>query len=96
LSLAACRWCATTKGEYDLWQRRFWEHTVRDEADLAAHVEYIHFNPVKHGLVEQSQGLAVVVVSPVRAAGLAGRGLGRDFNRSGDPFAFDPRVARME
>ena len=41
------------KGEYDLWQRRFWEHTVRDEADLAAHVEYIHFNPVKHGLVKQ-------------------------------------------
>ncbi len=41
------------KGEYDLWQRRFWEHTVRDEADLAAHVEYIHFNPVKHGLVER-------------------------------------------
>ena len=41
------------KGEYDLWQRRFWEHTVRDESDLAAHVEYIHFNPVKHGLVKQ-------------------------------------------
>jgi len=41
------------KGEYDLWQRRFWEHTVRDESDLAAHVEYIHFNPVKHGLVER-------------------------------------------
>ena len=41
------------KGEYDLWQRRFWEHTVRDESDLAGHVEYIHFNPVKHGLVKQ-------------------------------------------
>jgi len=41
------------KGEYDLWQRRFWEHTLRDEADLRRHVEYIHFNPVKHGWVTQ-------------------------------------------
>lgn len=41
------------KGEYDLWQRRFWEHTVRDEADLARHADYIHYNPVKHGLVER-------------------------------------------
>lgn len=39
------------KGEYDLWQRRFWEHTVRDGADLTRHIEYIHFNPVKHGWV---------------------------------------------
>ena len=41
------------RGEYDLWQRRFWEHTVRDEADLARHVDYIHFNPAKHGLVSR-------------------------------------------
>jgi len=33
-----------------LWQRRFWEHQIRDEHDYRAHVEYIHFNPVKHGL----------------------------------------------
>jgi len=39
------------KGEYSLWQRRFWEHTIRDEDDFARHVDYIHFNPVKHGLV---------------------------------------------
>ena len=39
------------KGEYDLWQRRFWEHTVRDDHDLVRHVDYIHYNPVKHGLV---------------------------------------------
>ena len=32
-----------------LWQSRFWEHTIRDEIDLARHVDYIHFNPVKHG-----------------------------------------------
>ena len=38
-------------GELALWQRRFWEHTIRDETDFARHVDYIHFNPVKHGLV---------------------------------------------
>ena len=39
------------RGEYDLWQRRFWEHTVRDDADFQRCIDYIHFNPVKHGLV---------------------------------------------
>ena len=34
-----------------IWQDRFWEHLIRDERDYAAHVEYIHFNPVKHGFV---------------------------------------------
>src|SRR5882762_2888967 len=38
-------------GEHALWQRRFWEHTIRDERDFERHVDYIHFNPVKHGLV---------------------------------------------
>ena len=36
-----------------VWQRRFWEHTIRDARDLAMHVEYIHMNPVKHGLVSR-------------------------------------------
>ncbi|MDZ7748158.1 MAG: transposase [Halofilum sp. (in: g-proteobacteria)] len=39
-----------TRGESALWQRRFWEHTIRDESDYRRHVDYIHFNPVKHGL----------------------------------------------
>jgi len=43
------------KGEVALWQRRFWEHTVRDDADQAHHLDYIHFNPVKHGPVERDQ-----------------------------------------
>jgi putative transposase len=38
--------------EIDLWQRRFYEHTIRDEADLRQHLDYLHFNPVKHGLVK--------------------------------------------
>jgi putative transposase len=41
------------RGEYDLWQRRYWEHTIRDEDDFARHVDYILYNPVKHGLVER-------------------------------------------
>jgi putative transposase len=40
------------RGEAVLWQRRFWEHTIRDMDDYQRHVEYIHYNPVKHGMVE--------------------------------------------
>jgi putative transposase len=39
------------RGEQGIWQRRFWEHAMRDERDYAACVDYIHFNPVRHGLV---------------------------------------------
>ena len=38
-------------GECALWQRRFWEHTILDARDLQCHVDYIHYNPVKHGYV---------------------------------------------
>ena len=39
--------------ERPVWQRRFWEHQIRDEQDWRNHVDYIHYNPVKHNLVEQ-------------------------------------------
>jgi putative transposase len=39
------------KREKGIWQRRYWEHAIRDDADLEQHVNYIHFNPVKHGYV---------------------------------------------
>jgi putative transposase len=42
------------KGERGIWQRRFWEHTLRDENDFACHCDYIHFNPVKHGHVSRA------------------------------------------
>jgi putative transposase len=35
-------------GEHDVWQRRFWEHTIRNDTDLQRHVDYIHYNPVRH------------------------------------------------
>jgi len=41
------------KRERGIWQRRFWEHQIRDERDLQRHVDYTHYNPVKHGLVER-------------------------------------------
>jgi putative transposase len=39
--------------EGTFWQRRFWEHLIRDDADLESHVDYIHYNPVKHGYVHR-------------------------------------------
>jgi putative transposase len=37
--------------ERGIWQRRYWEHLIRDEEDFIRHIEYIHYNPVKHGYV---------------------------------------------
>jgi putative transposase len=55
----AKEWLSTTEPgrsrarhrEAAIWQRRFWEHMIRDECDFAAHCDYIHYNPVKHELV---------------------------------------------
>jgi putative transposase len=41
----------TSRGERGIWLRRYWEHTIHDDRDFAAHMDYTHFNPVKHGLV---------------------------------------------
>ena len=41
------------RGERGIWQRRYWEHLIRDEADYRAHMDYAHINPVKHGLVKR-------------------------------------------
>jgi putative transposase len=41
------------KGERDIWQRRFWEHLIKDESDYRNHMDYLHYNPVKHSLVDQ-------------------------------------------
>ena len=42
------------KRERGIWQRRYWEHTIRDDDDFNRHIDYIHFNPVKHGYVRQA------------------------------------------
>jgi len=43
------------RGERGIWQRRFWEHLIRNEADYARHVEYCYINPVRHGLVTRAR-----------------------------------------
>lgn len=53
LPAAARSFSKVAKREKGIWQRRYWEHAIRDEADLARHIDYIHFNPVKHGLVSR-------------------------------------------
>jgi putative transposase len=44
--------------EGNLWQRRFWEHLIRDETDFTNHCNYIHYNPVRHGLCDRPQAWA--------------------------------------
>lgn len=44
-----------SKGERGIWQRRFWEHVIRDELDYERHVDYIHYNPVKHGYCKNAE-----------------------------------------
>lgn len=43
------------KGERGIWQRRYWEHVIRDEKDFRHHLDYIHYNPVKHGYVKAAK-----------------------------------------
>ncbi|WMS86855.1 REP-associated tyrosine transposase [Pleionea litopenaei] len=44
-----------SKAERGVWQRRFWEHKIRNEIDYARHIDYMYFNPVRHGYVERVQ-----------------------------------------
>lgn len=42
------------KSEAAIWQRRFWEHTIMDQEDLEEHLDYVHYNPIKHGYVTRA------------------------------------------
>jgi putative transposase len=46
------------RGERGIWQRRYWEHGIRDERDYRTHLDYIHYNPVKHGYVRAAKDWA--------------------------------------
>ncbi|MDP1699217.1 MAG: transposase [Xanthomonadaceae bacterium] len=61
------------KGERGIWQRRFWEHQIRDETDYARHVDYIHINPVKHGLVTRAIDWPHTSLHRFVAAGIVAR-----------------------
>lgn len=59
-----------------LWQRRFREHLIRDENDLRRHLDYVHYNPVKHGLVQRPQEWPYSSLKRYEAAGLYESGWG--------------------
>lgn len=54
-----------SKREKGIWQRRYWEHAIRDDTDLERHVNYIHYNPVKAQAGDESHRLAVQRFSPL-------------------------------
>jgi putative transposase len=59
-----------SKGERGIWQRRFWEHRIRDDADLERHVDYVHINPVKHGHVARAADWAYSSIHRSIGAGI--------------------------
>lgn len=76
------------KRERGIWQRRFWEHLIRDELDYARHVDYIHYNPVKHGYVERATGWPYSSIHRFIDDGILDRDWGCD---SGDHLSFGER-----
>jgi Transposase and inactivated derivatives len=57
LALPRTEWLSEVRQgrrERGIWQRRFWEHAIRDEEDFRRHIDYIHYNPVKHGCVSRA------------------------------------------
>ena len=66
------------RGERGIWQRRYWEHLVRDENDLRRHMDYLHFNPVKHGLVTRVGDWPYSTFHRLVAAGLYAADWGGD------------------
>ncbi len=71
-----CSSSRVAKGERGLWQRRYWEHLIRNESDYARHVDYIHFNPVKHGYVKRASDWPHSSIHRYIEAGLVDRDWG--------------------
>lgn len=76
------------KGEACIWQRRFWEHRIRDEHDLQKHVDYIHYNPVKHGLVTRLEDWPWSTYHQYVSEGLYGRIMSDDATTNSEPADF--------
>lgn len=66
----------SAKGERGIWQRRYWEHAIRDDDDFARHVDYIHYNPVKHGYVDLPAAWPYSSIHRYISAGVVPRGWG--------------------
>ena len=74
------------KKEQAVWQRRFWEHLIRDELDFNRHVDYIHYNPVKHGLVKAPKDWRYSSFHRYVQAGIY------DLNWGTHPIEFGPNI----
>jgi putative transposase len=74
------------KGERGIWQRRYWEHTLRDENDVVRHVDYIHFNPIKHGHVMRVQDWPYSSFHRMVTIGVYPKDWGGDFADNGAGF----------
>jgi putative transposase len=74
------------KGERGIWQRRYWEHTLRDERDVSRHVDYIHFNPVKHELVTRAEDWPYSSFHRMVRLGVYEKDWGGDASESGANF----------
>ena len=76
------------KGERGVWQRRYWEHMIRDEGDYTRHVDYVHFNPVKHGYASRAADWPYSSIHRYIAAGMLtqdwGAGEGEENGRFGE------------
>jgi putative transposase len=74
------------KGERGIWQRRYWEHMIRDERDYARHVDYIHYNPVKHGYAQRAADWPYSSIHRYIAAGMLIRDWGAGDVEEGGRF----------
>jgi putative transposase len=75
-----CPASRTKKGERGIWQRRFWEYCIRNDRDYSRHVEYIHYNPVKHGYVQRASDWQFSSINRYIASGIVEQdwGIGPD------------------
>jgi putative transposase len=81
-----------TKHERGIWQPRFWEHAIRDQRDFDAHLDYIHFNPVKHGWVSRVADWPHSSFSSIRALGVVPTGMGGPGGRPGMGLGVTVRI----
>ena len=76
------------RSETSLWQRRYWEHCIRDDEDFTRHVEYLHWNPVKHGLAKRVADWPYSTFHRYVARGIYPADWGGDFRDSGKEGEF--------
>ena len=72
-----------SKGERGIWQRRYWEHHIVDEHDFENHVQYIHYNPVKHGYVKSAVDWKYSTIHHFISKGILAPNWGENYEDSG-------------